>query len=927
MEFSASMLGVRQILPTSVQHAGDSEPGPTEGQHIVATKNRWSRVILKFQNVSQDVWCELGFEIEPHAEERAKELNDIAIVGVDFQMEDGSSIDFAYVPGLARAQIDPFVHRLNVSRTDGNATPFGRTRSISCNFLVPAPAKQVQITIRSSHNSHPFTIKNPSLTQFVQPGADAIVSEMLLAPSREEQNATPDARRSWQILSPEPYWFSCDLVPEHSLFVRGQIVTEDDTHDGALARVLFRGEDGQDIPPPYPEMTMAPGIGAFIGVPTHTRARRFTLELSPPSGAKTVDLGFCSWRDASRMELAMPLEISLGYDLLLENIEVHAELGSPDFIDRVLERLKISVASKTGTTSQLLDTWFKHDAPSSVPGSLGRIRDLQQRAKDRLATEELHLGSFPGWSIPETFTWNEDPFRSPAWRMRYHALSWLIELAELADPEALKRAIGLALAWARANPIGSPQDELGFHPTVTAQRTEALLNLLAHAIRPEARVEPQQRTALFGEVIRHGFALAEMVGQSTFFRTISQLHAASALFTLATALGNFPLVPYWRSLAIAKFREGFDDLIGPGGEFIEQSFHNRLEIVSLGLILSEGIKNEPQALALKQHLMPRLREAILELIALTDPGGLLPAFGESPVTLRHASWIRKLISGYGKAWSKDKSIRSELAYPQGHRVLEFPRSGLVASRYYRQGEPWGYFCTTLSEQNAFQEHQEATSFVFASAGRRWIADTGGMATSEDRSTSDYVRSSRAHNVAYLNGRTPTAGTAWLSTRTQINGVQVLEIGSNVHGPGILHRRIFLVPDRLGAIAIIDRFEAPGEQNSFEGYLHFEPEVMAAIASPQLAIGFQARHRLRIVPHAVAGQASGLELIHGRRTPPMQGFILREQGLRQSTNVLRYEFSGGRNVCGGVVIALDETSYRTLRDALQTPAISELLHSS
>src|SRR5690242_8166313 len=98
---------VRRILPAPRDQAADGSPAPTDAIHVVANHNRWSRVVFDFKGVSNDAWCEISFQAACHLEEEIRAVHDFASVGIDFLTEDGSSIDFAYVPGLSRTQIDP----------------------------------------------------------------------------------------------------------------------------------------------------------------------------------------------------------------------------------------------------------------------------------------------------------------------------------------------------------------------------------------------------------------------------------------------------------------------------------------------------------------------------------------------------------------------------------------------------------------------------------------------------------------------------------------------------------------------------------------------------------------------------------------------------------------------------------------------------
>src|SRR5689334_2974711 len=98
---------VRQISSALRDQAAE---GSTGDAHVVANHNRWSRIVFDIKDIAGDTWCEVGFQITWHTEEQARSVLDFASVGIDFLAEDGSNIDFAYVPGLSRTQIDPHSH-------------------------------------------------------------------------------------------------------------------------------------------------------------------------------------------------------------------------------------------------------------------------------------------------------------------------------------------------------------------------------------------------------------------------------------------------------------------------------------------------------------------------------------------------------------------------------------------------------------------------------------------------------------------------------------------------------------------------------------------------------------------------------------------------------------------------------------------------
>lgn len=922
------MSGVRQILPVSIQHGGESSPGPGDEVHTIATKNRWSRIVLRYENLTPDVWCEFSFRIGWNPGEGSRNIYDFATVGVDFLTEDGSSIDFAYIPGLSRAQIDPFNDYVaGPTGTPGSAEA-QRHGVAQCSFLVPAPARHALVTIRGWRNTHLFQVIQPRLRQFIQPGSvGAVATEKLITPSKAELDATLDLRRNWKPLGSHPVWYGYAVVPSRRLFVRGQIVTKDIGAEGALARVVFRDARGEEIAPPYPETLSAPTLGAFINIPAHVQARRFTLELIPPPQATKVELGFQTWRSDAAMELVTPLEITLEDDLLLEAIAGDDAPDATAFITKLARQMEL--LGESAPSSKLIGTLLDRNAPDAPPTVQRRLRAVERGEQKQVRSGALCFEGFPNWALPEEPRWTEDPFRSPAWRLEFHSLIWLLEIARANGPHGFQRAVQLALSWSRSSPWGQPEDALSGHPLALAARTEALVELLAMSYESGSKISADDLLALAGEAIRHGFTLAEIIGQNVFSHSSYQVHAASALLALSKALPRLPLSTYWSSIALARLGDAYDELIGADGKWFEQSQHNRIELVSIGLILSNLLEKVPEAQEFRLRIAQRLKEAALALIVATDPAGVLAATGDTPRNCHHASWLKRLLTQYGQVWLGDKVIRAELSYPQGPRVFSIPQAGTFGVRYFEKGRDWSHLTASISEQKHPHGHFDCTSFVFSSGGVRWIVDSGGSAQHETGSVRHYLTSSRAHNVAIPDGREQTAGTAWLRSATSADGANVFEVSTNVHGPDYVHRRIFICLNDLSAVAVFDHFLTEQRPLSFEGSLHFDPSVMAAIAGPHLAVGFRGRKKLRVRQHVVFGQPDGLGIVQGanNRSPRMQGFVSQAPRALDPASVLRYSFAGERSLCGGIVMALEDVDMRTMLRLVESAPFRAILEQT
>jgi len=914
----------RCILPTPRDQAAESSQSPTGDAHIVANHNRWSRAVFDFKDVSGDEWCELNFQMAWNAAEEARGAHDFAAVGIDFMTDDGSSIDFAHVPGLSRTQIDPHSYYVAGPAYYGQGSEHSHTSRVRFAFLVPAPARRLTVTIRSWRNSHPFTISDLKIYQTARKPADGQGTQ---DGSRSTFMASPSSRRAWWELTTTPRWQRYGLVPGHPLVVRGQLVNRGEEGNGALARIIFRDAQGKELPGPYEGISSSPELGPFIDIPVHRQARRFTLELAPPPQATAADLGFQVERDETLISLVAPLEVSIGDDLMLENILGDDNPDALSFVEEVCNRLRWQQSSDaTMMRGNPVDKFVIAENLGPLETFHDRLRTIQRGDASIFADDRLLLSGHEAWPVPERPEWTEDPYKSPAWRLEFQSLSWLLELAANPKLGGPARATELAISWIKSNPWGQPKDPLSAYPLSTAVRAEVLLHLLALNTTSKGRKDVKRQQELFAEIVRYGFALSEIVSQNIFPPSIIQLRTACALLAISRANPLFPLSPHWQSVAIAQLRSGFDQLIGPDGISIEQSLHYRLEIISIGLLLSHSLKSMPETGDFREHLEGRLKDGLKLIVGITDPAGMLPPFGDTPSGYHQASWLRRLISGYGRHLLLDSKLAEELSYPTGPRMSVHEKSGVVSLRNYERKPNWSYLCASFGEQRHENGHYDCSSFVYTARGVRWITDPGGANFHDTGSSRVYLTSSKAHNVALPDGRDQSSGLGWIEDRASLDGANIIRIGTNVHGPEYEHARTIICLEDLDAIAIFDRFRHSGNSISFDGILHFEENIAVALASSKLAIGFRSKNRLRLLPHAVTGQFSGMEIHNGRNGRPgsLQGFVSHPLGGLQPANALIYRFSGSDDVCGGLILTVSDQGLRRITDLLARQEVKRLL---
>ena len=875
------------LLPVSARYVGGAEAGPHAHEHVVAAKNRWSRVILGFAGLEAGRWYALEAILAWDPAEAATHALDFALIGFDVLTADGSSLDVEQVPGLARTHLDPHGAWIAGPAFQPPGSAGGCTAPLRLAFRMPSPACGLTVGVRSWRNTAPFAIRG-----------------LVLRPGEADPPAPLDRPRR---LGPAPDPLRHALVPGIGLVLRGQLFAERPNEHAARVGIAYRDRAGAPIPPPYPGTVSVPALGALVNLPAHAQGRRFTLDLRPPPEAAALDLAFGTWEEAGevlpRVELVAAVEVALEDALRLESLCGDDLLAAPDF----LARLRDALGLDEGAETEWLGPGTGEMAPTFAP-ILARIRALQLGAeRGALSAPDgghcLRLAGAPDWPRPAAPAWREDPCRAGPWRLAYQSLSWL---PALPDAEACARAA----AWSGANPWGQPADPLSLHPAALPARTEILVGLALRAA--EADLEAHIAAILLGEGVRHGFALAEIVGQNTFGRSLHGLQAAAALLVLARALPRLPLAAYWGSLARESLRQGFAALLGPEGRFAEASLHRRFELLGLGRVLAETLGAEAPG----PDIAARVEAALPGLAGLLDPGGRLPPLGDSPHGIDQAGWIGRLLALRPRA----------LVAERGGEPLEAPAPpDMRAVRHDAPGRGWAQFACTFAEQ-APAGHLDCTSFVFATGGLRWIVEGGGSEQSETGAARHYLLSARAHNVAIPDGREPMAGRGRQQGDLALDGATAQAIATNVHGPDYRHVRIFVLLDDLDGLAVIDRFETAERPVTFEGLLHLAPEAVVALAGPRRGLAQIGDRRLGLIPWTVAGQAAGLEIVNGRNDRPgaLQGFVARAPGPLQPAGVLRYAFAGRGTVCGGLLVSADADAEERLAALLRTERLGRFI---
>ncbi|MCJ2048321.1 heparinase [Methylobacterium sp. J-070] len=877
----------RHALRPASARADAGAPHPAATDHVVGNRNRWSRVVLAFAGLAADQWYEFGACMLCESVEAAAAAKDFAAIGLAFLAEDRSEIDFAHVPGLARTSMDAHGDWL----AGPGAGDGARVLPVRRRFYLPDPAAEVAVVIRSWRNTRPFRIIDPEIRP-AGPGA-APPADAVLPPAGR---LTRDGRIR---LGVRPVWFRHGLVPGRGLVVKGQVLARGPSQ-GALARIVFRDARGGPLPPPYPDTLATLANPAFLDIPVHRQAYRFTLKISPPPQAATLEIGFAVWEAGADLALAGPPDVFLDDDLRLADLADDADPGAGAFLARLLGRLGGSGAEGAAPPASIrpyLDPARLAERPSPLRG-FARLRD--GRAACVLAEGAVRIAPQPAWTLPEVPDWAADPFRSRAWRLAFQSLAWAGAAAEDPDRGVRAGAVAAAVSWSRANPWGRPADGLSLHPACMALRLEAMLGLLGAATQdPAAGLAVE---TLGGEVVRHAAALAEILAQHTVAGSLLDVQVAAALLSAGLALPDFPMARHWTDLAATALRGGFAALIGPDGTVAEPSYHRSLELLTLAIALAPALSGRPDLAALAELLDQRLPRVWAGLAALIEPDGALPPFDDAPDHPDRTGWLRRLAAS--RAWPEAPSAVPGPA-GGGPSPSDAGRPGTLAVRRPDDGAGWSAFTADFSEQVHPQDHRDCTAFTFATGGLRWITEGAGR----------HAVTARAHNVVIPDGREPGAGGAFARAPVRLGAATLHRIETGVHGPDYGHLRAFVLLEDLSGLAVLDRFLAGDRPVSVEGFLHFDPSAAVALDASRRVFCLRGQRQLHVVPHTVSGRLADLAVSRAWAGPGSN------HGASGGA-VVRYGLSGVRSVAGGVLIAASADSLSRLARAVEDDAFRQ-----
>lgn len=531
-------------------------------------------------------------------------------------------------------------------------------------------------------------------------------------------------------------------------------------------------------------------------------------------------------------------------------------------------------------------------------------RDLWLRGPDSGDTGEAlalwregRLVKFPGgpeWSVPADPDWSEDPYRNITWMAGYHALGWLGALArgyregDVALGEALGRYV---VSWIESNPTVDPPSVRSWYNGAVHRRTNSIVSYMDVLLDV---LDDEQLEEVLISLHLHGTRLSSYLTEERLYGHNHNLFHSLALLNLARSVPVLRSAAPWQEGATDRLHSLLREMVNPvDGVSTEQSSQYHFVAMDLFASARQYLVTSGDDYAAED--LSLLAEMTTFGALLPDPGGTLPAIGDTPFGATDARAMA-LLREYEEAG---------LSSPEAQFVLSRGRDGRrPADATFFGGEGYGIFRPSYGEEGDWEDdlhlvvdmgpsnrvhgHRDAMNVLLAWRGEQMLVDTGGpfQYGVPDRQA---IMSAGAHNTVVVDAMDYGPGDVAIE-RTLDRQRYALITGVHDKTPGVQHRRtVMLVKPRL--VLVIDELSTAGAANRrFDLLYHLPPgaavqpdRLGAVVSKGRAGLGF-----------AVAAGSDASLRIREAETDPLFGWVATGNATVEGAPVLDFAQEGAED---------------------------------
>ena len=440
--------------------------------------------------------------------------------------------------------------------------------------------------------------------------------------------------------------------------------------------------------------------------------------------------------------------------------------------------------------------------------------------------------SFAPWTIPDSKTWNENPYSSLTWQLYYHSLAWL-HAAEFRSDQGIDIENNLtyikSVVFDYLDKAAKDKaiNYMSWNDHTVAWRAEVLSYLYLKYFQGKLSAEEDAKFSSF--IDDHFDTLNELLDDERFFAHNHSMYHAIALYNMSFVFIETGLKYDAQNRALQRIEELFDEMVNAQtGMSVEQSFNYHLVAMEL---FANAIKNINDLSATQYPRLEAVLRKMLDFaLHFVFENGKAPAFGDTNFDAR--SYLPKIIE-----IAEVANVSSDyLEYHTGsngrplEQVYAETDDGFSILR-----KPSTHTFVTFGKQLFSHGHHDIASVTFANNSNEILIDSGGP-YQYDRAEREYFRSPYAHNTLVVNGqRAFTNDGRLIESRCQES--LCYAIGQK-HETDHLHTRVVINDDKE-SLLVFDFIDSSNE-NMYELVYNLHPDLEHAPTdasdSLQLSIG-------------------------------------------------------------------------------------------
>jgi len=478
--------------------------------------------------------------------------------------------------------------------------------------------------------------------------------------------------------------------------------------------------------------------------------------------------------------------------------------------------------------------------------------------------QQIRLGGFPTFAVPDDPTWAEDPFDDTTWLRNYHSLTWLLIPARAylvtgaaRYREQLKRYL---LDWIEENPRGSAPSPRAWFDGSVGYRTDLMVELfkpiLADALTASERHQIMESLRVHGGALSDYLRLPGLAGHN------HNLFHALQLYNLSVAFPELPGADGWRTQARRRVSSLMPEMVSVNeGVSLEQAANYHLLAMQLFDRADGYLKRFDDGLsrAEKQTLASMASFAAM----LLSPTQELPAIGDTQ---------------YGaNGWDRLAALRAKgpidpfadyvLTHGRsGQRppdTIFFPESGYAILRpAYSPCQAWSNDLQLIVDTSARERphgHDDVMNVLLTAYGHSLLIDSGGPYAYGKAERQGFI-GALAHNVVVADDALGEPGPVSDLVETDTATYSVVA-GSYAVGNGVLDRRTVVLakPD---LVLVVDRLQATDDaHHRYRLLYHLPPDAAVTadgtaglVRAGTAGMGFRVVGSRPLAMDVVAGQA-------------------------------------------------------------------------